>query len=202
MGFEKFNHWLPIFTKINKDLVKGRNNLYCFRGNHDDPAYFNGENASKMNDIFSNITFLSDYSVLEHKDRKMIVIGGGISIDRLRRYTMKDTYWPSEVITFTDEQKEFVKSLSGITTILSHMAPKSFWPWTKDSIVEWARHDHTVLHEDSLQRLLLEDIERELQINSNVSEWYYGHYHESYKTDYENIKVGECVAMNKMVELN
>ena len=57
VGFRSRARMDEEMVEINTRLAKNNNNLLVIRGNHDDPAYFDG------NYNFSNIEFLPDYTV-------------------------------------------------------------------------------------------------------------------------------------------
>ena len=70
------------------------------RGNHDDPAYFNGEKISH-----ERFRTIPDYSVIHVCDHNIFCVGGAISIDRYNRQrddnrdriSQVASYWPDEV---------------------------------------------------------------------------------------------------------
>ena len=74
VGFECHKEeWLK---GINKRFNEKEINFYGIRGNHDDPAYFDG--SVKL----SNLSLLPDKSILELNGENYLMYGGGISIDR------------------------------------------------------------------------------------------------------------------------
>ena len=69
-----------MFSTLNAVLRKINSVLYCIRGNHDDPSYFNDNIINK-----SNVKLIKDYSIISVGDKNILCIGGAVSIDRKYR---------------------------------------------------------------------------------------------------------------------
>lgn len=82
MGFCKPEYYRVELTLLNNILTDLNCHLYAIRGNHDDPECFRVTN-NPFN--LSNITLLKDYSELELLDKKILCVGGAISVDRINR---------------------------------------------------------------------------------------------------------------------
>ena len=76
-GFRK--DFLDDMLYLNDVLNEYNVTLYVIRGNHDDPKFFNG------NHNWGNLKLLKDYTVLDLEGKKILLIGGAISIDRGNR---------------------------------------------------------------------------------------------------------------------
>jgi len=72
LGFKSQKTEGAELENINTMLAASENTLYVIRGNHDNPNYFN--HASN----YSNIQFLSDYSLLTIEGLTILLVGGAI----------------------------------------------------------------------------------------------------------------------------
>lgn len=182
MGFHKYNYYVDEFKKLNNIAKKNNNLIFGVRGNHDDPEYFNGTFG------FSNIFLVTDYTVLETKENKILFVGGGISIDRIYR-TLNKSYWENEFPVY-DEEK--LKSVGDIDIIITHSAPSFVYPLTKDGIKKWLMYDTNLEKDCNNERLVFDKIYDFLKKqNKPPKYWIYGHYHMSFVEKYEttNFKV-------------
>lgn len=184
-GFTKPVHEMEVFESLN-EFLKSRNiKMYAFRGNHDNPAYFNGDYK------FSNLELIPDYTVLDIEDEKILCIGGAVSIDRKQRLaedtlnakygSSKRSYWYDEVVKY-DEDK--IKQISGVNVLATHTAPDWCVPNTKlgyGHLVEhFAYEDEKLIEDLRDERQLMTKIFNELQKNgNNIRTHMYGHFHRS-----------------------
>jgi len=190
MGFHKFNYYLTEFTKISKQL-KNKNNLCFFvRGNHDDPKYFNGEYADKLNKL-SNIKFVSDYEVINTPLGNIIFIGGGTSIDRMRRVYEK-TYWPNEKCVFDENKLKEVNTNINIDYVITHTAPSFCYPQDKSGIEYWLLEDSNLEKDIIEEREVMDKIFKVLESNNIIKYWGYGHFHCFQKQRYECVNFVVC----------
>lgn len=174
IGFDDSLKDLYIRKRIGKRLEDTRNTLLCIRGNHDDPGFF--KEGSLID--FPHIKTLPDYTHLTWKDHKILVLGGGVSVDKEWRLeeekkTGKPCWWEGERIQKTPEL------LSGREDIvISHMAPLCIGPvlLREDNIPydTWAA--------DKSDREYLSTVLKE----TRPSKWIFGHYHKSTSGDYED----------------
>ena len=72
-------------SKINKILVNSNNELYFFRGNHDNPEFFSS-NTKYIVGNTTTIKVLKDYDILNSDlYGRILVVPGATSIDRYYR---------------------------------------------------------------------------------------------------------------------
>lgn len=139
-GFERKGYYENI-VKRNVERVAKFNNWFLFiRGNHDNPAYFDGR-------AFCHKRFIAipDYSVVKANGHTILCVGGAISIDRqsrkeswvygkskMQRYddrTIADNsfttnnYWQDEAPVFNEKGLSEITSLYKIDTVVTHTAP-------------------------------------------------------------------------------
>lgn len=161
-------------NKLEKNLEKSQNLLLGIRGNHDNPEYFRKDNLIN----YEFLKTIPDYTHLTWKNRKILVIGGGVSIDQSYRKEYNETHekkiwWEDERIT---QNLELVNEKEDI--IISHMAPLIFGPvLTRDN-----QESYEIWREDKEDREYLTEVVRK----SNPRNWFFGHYHKSTSGDYSD----------------
>jgi len=214
VGFEKPGYYNVELGKLDKFLKLHNNYLFAIRGNHDDPEYFS------ENKEYGNVILLPDYSIIGVNGYMILGIGGGTSIDRKqriahdikinnqykkynskRRYT---SYWPNEAIVVDGEKiNEINESPDNIDVIFTHSSPNFCEPFTKDGILGFIKLDPQLVVDYDKERESLTQIYDELK-NKNISHWFYGHFHESYRLEHENVQfIGiDELEFKEMVLLN
>ena len=79
-GFERKGYYENI-VKRNAKRVNESNNCFLFmRGNHDNPAYFDGNTFRHK-----RFTCIPDYSVVKANGHTILCVGGAVSVDRQAR---------------------------------------------------------------------------------------------------------------------
>jgi UDP-2,3-diacylglucosamine pyrophosphatase LpxH len=147
VGFKPVDYERTELEVLNRVLTERNNMLYVLRGNHDDPSYFTNNFA------LSNISLVSDYTILHLDGKKILCVGGAVSVDRTSRTDGKN-YWPEERFTF-DEAKlsHALDNLKSLDTIVTHNAPSEFWPQGFDRLVlRYAKRDPTLLDDLNTER--------------------------------------------------
>lgn len=197
LGFQHKALDIKALSQIDNFLREKENYLYILRGNHDNKWFWDYRDTFN----FHHLKLVQDYEVIEIENRKVFFIGGGISIDRLRRTIGKD-FWPDEEIRF-DESLLKLSCTQGIDIAISHIAPGEAWPYTFDPIVL-----NFIVKEMEAGRDLAGDLKNERQIMSKIyssikaagcKEWYYGHYHESHMEEKDGL-IFRCVAIQEMYD--
>lgn len=168
MGFNKpgyYEHHLGLF---NNSLAEDNNHLYAIRGNHDDPAYFKSTN-NPFN--LTNITLLADYTELTLLDKRMLFVGGALSVDRRTRVLNK-SYWADEGFVL---KKDF--PFNTYDCVITHARPPQSGLFSSThKIKHWIDRDMEL------------ELERDLEIEAGLlgelyeltkpANWIFGHYHE------------------------
>jgi len=188
MGFHKFNYYLTEFTKLSKVLQQTNNECFFVRGNHDNPEYFNGELADKLNNL-PNIKFVKDYEVIETNLGNIIFIGGATSIDRKGRDVNK-TYWINEKCIFDIDKINEIKQ--NIDYVITHTAPSFCFPQTKEGLRCWFELDKDLEKDVREERKAMDNIFNALDNNNIIKTWGYGHFHASVVDRYKGIKFVLC----------
>lgn len=103
---------------LNKIGLETNNHFYLFRGNHDNPESYKGDNKKRIEDAFDHVHIMNDFDEVELSSGHVgIIVGGGISIDRQYRIVDK-SYWRDETIDYSftpDRTYDFVLAHSGPT---------------------------------------------------------------------------------------
>jgi predicted phosphodiesterase len=183
-GFDTKNpgEFLSDMDYLNKLLIEYNITLYVIRGNHDDPKYFTGY----YENYWSNLKLMSDYSVIEIEGKRVLLVGGAISIDRLARDEGTD-WWSNEVFVL-DEEK--LKTIYNIDLVVTHTAPNFCHPVEFNKLVYYyAENDLTLLDDLLHERELVTRMYDILNQNGNYIEaWYYGHFHAEKHFKHQNTK--------------
>ena len=97
-GFEQKGYYENIVRRNSKRMNAANNWIVFVRGNHDNPAYFDGK-------TFNHKRFVAvpDYSVLQACGHTILCIGGAISIDRQYR---KDNWMRQQSIHHKHQSNE------------------------------------------------------------------------------------------------
>ena len=170
-------------STLNYYLFKTGNSLLVNRGNHD--CYWNHYykfGYTEYSSLLEFIKFLPNYSTLLWNDKKILCIGGAVSIDRVLR---EDgiSWWKDEAV----EQRYPVTDLpNDIDIIISHTNPSSFIPLSLSaSCYAYAKNDPH----------LIEDLIQEREYLQWVFEYikpkiyFHGHFHHSERYYIDDCKV-------------
>jgi len=199
VGFKTFEKEKRELDYLNNFLVKMNTHLYVVRGNHDYKPYFDNDPFK-----FENIHLISDYTVLELCEKKILFVGGAISVDRGLRKTKRqitgvhtkttpgvESWWPDEEFVL-DRSK--LENLTGIQIVVTHTCPFYCPPensfglgaFVTDIIKETG---DTELKRDILvERNQVAEAFRILKANNDIKFHMYGHYHKSILTEVDGIK--------------
>lgn len=152
-GFHRRGYYDEVYHRVLPRLERSDCHVVFVRGNHDNPAYFDGEEISMKRWVA-----VSDYSTVCVGSHRVLCVGGGTSVDRKNResyshttyvpkpghrrwldectWAMKQTiaehrlaltpadYWPQEA-PYLDEDALFSIRRKGrtIDTVVTHVAP-------------------------------------------------------------------------------
>lgn len=160
------------FDYANEELKNSNIRMYVVRGNHDNPRYWSG------NQIFSNIHFIPDYSVLNIENKNILFLGGAISLDRSIR-TSNVSWWANENFIL-DERK--LNEYEFIDIVASHSAPIFTPPNINGCIVnEWVAKDGAGLRWELLAErdALCRAYDILINNGNNITHWFFGHFHQT-----------------------
>lgn len=154
------------FVHLNNNFKSRNINYLSIRGNHSDPAYFDGS----VN--LSNFRLLPDYHYEMFNGELFLFVGGATSIDRKVR-NLGTTYWENELFVLKPEL------IRPCNILISHSAPKWIGPYDKNGIKYWCDQDPTLWETCVKER---EDMDKLVQL-SCAEKAYFGHFHESHSSE-------------------
>lgn len=194
-GFHRPGYYEDLYIQLSTRLAKSNNWLVFVRGNHDNPAYFDGHQVN-----YKRWKAVPDYSVLKACGHTILCVGGAISVDRAwRRYEnyietgdgklTPFVYWPDEKPVYNQERLEAISKAYTIDTVITHTAPSFCELTTKQGIQDWVAKDVDLLQDIKAERKVMDDIHAYLKAHSHpLDYWFYGHFHESWFSEIENVK--------------
>ena len=212
-GFGRPKSMDVAYGKVCTTLEKNDICIYTIRGNHDNPAFFDG-----LHD-FEWLHFLSDHRIIELCGKRIYPIGGAVSADidfvdpltrksrriinetLIRMGSSKRIWWPDEAPTqivygsapsASSGTLASIEIPEGIDIVVSHEAPLSFEP----SLMQ-ANHvrDETWLKIVESRKYLDYVLS---QVKPTL--WFYGHYHCHYEGNYQNT-LYRCLDIAEMSQI-
>ena len=211
-GFHKASYYDMLYKRLAPKLRTQGNIIFFVRGNHDDPAYFDGKTFVKK-----YMRCVADYTVVSVAGHNILCVGGAISIDReprlremeLNRILRKDKlplYWKDEAPVFLpDEIKELTEAVIKIDTVVTHTAPDFCEKRSKSGLIEWVKLDPHLLNDIALERLSMTSLYDELIGHEHpLVGWYYGHFHSKYfeKIDCTTFFMLNCLDFRVIIRRN
>ncbi|MFL5732791.1 MAG: metallophosphoesterase [Chloroflexia bacterium] len=178
---------------LDARLAEADSTMYVLRGNHDDPGYFvepgissSGASLQRPLPRYAHIHFLPDYSVMEPGGRRILVVGGAISVDRKARVPGA-TYWEDEEFRL-DPERLAALDLHDLWAVATHTAPDFAEPVHSRSLELFAYTfgDETLVDEAKREREALTELHRLVSARANPRYWFYGHFHA-----YVNSRIGD-----------
>ena len=202
-GFEKKGYYESIINRNNKRMREANNWIVFVRGNHDNPAYFDGKTIA-----YKRFMAIPDYSVVKANGHMVLCVGGAVSVDRLYRisawnrlvmnrrrfghsYDENDPlapnyYWKDEPPVFNDELLTKILAENTIDTVITHSAPSFCEFKNKDGISSWIKDDPNLVTDLEHERSIMDEIYAKVK-NTSVTHWCYGHFHQSWHADIDGI---------------
>lgn len=168
-------------SKINNILVNSGNELYFFRGNHDNPEFFN-TNTEYIVGKATTIKVLKDYDTLNSElYGRILIVPGAISIDRYDRFELF-TWWKDEgTLNLTDSE---LSEIGPVDLVLSHTLPY-FTKLSKEQLENLEEKEKlykgSKYYNNTLSIALLNERNYLIKLQSFVKakQWISGHYHVS-----------------------
>lgn len=191
-----FRDYTPKLPKLGSLLNNRNKTIIVIRGNHDDPAYYDGR---LYGGEYGGLKLIKDGTIIKwhnttsyKQDKPVCTImlnGGALSIDRAQRI-VNVSYWSREKFKPTPPAE------GHIDYVITHTAPLTVHGLVTDSYVKSFFNNDTLLERD----LNRESEDLQGWIDSIIDSqdtppisWHYGHFHQSKTTDYRGIK---CTMLN------
>lgn len=200
-GFEKQESYENMVKRNAKRMNEANNQIVFVRGNHDNPAYFDGC-------TFKHQRFMAvpDYTILQVCSHAILCVGGGISIDRQHRVQVwegkqarsasnnpadklaRNVYWVTEVPVFDEEKMIAISAQYAVDTIITHTAPSFCELLIKKNLREWAVIDSNLLVDVIAERITMDRLHNRLKTDHHpVSHWFYSHFHQSWYCNIDGV---------------
>ncbi len=190
-GFDNPEYYEAVFRDCGPLLERSNNWVVFIRGNHDNPAYFDGRRVD-----YERWRAIPDYSVLKACNHTILCVGGAISVDRCLRMGgtvvegdifCRGSYWSSEMPVYDPKQLEAITD--PVDVVVTHTAP-SFCE--KNSVMGIQRLldiDKSLRDDIKQERQVMDMILEYLKSHGHpVQEWIYGHYHSSWNAEIGGVK--------------
>jgi UDP-2,3-diacylglucosamine pyrophosphatase LpxH len=179
---------------LNKSLQAHNCFLEAIRGNHENPDWWSDSKMNQdFNQTFSNITLLPDYYSKTINGKKILFLGGGVSVDRHVRVP-NVSYWKEEEVS----EPRF--TLTEHDILISHTCPSyfNFGPKNKESLLmRWAHANDPELEDDLVrEREIMDHVVQVTQVK-NI---YGGHFHHTSKEEKNGVKY-QCLDIDELQEL-
>lgn len=194
-GFNKPGYYDDIYQKCSKRLAKANNWIVFVRGNHDNPAYFDGHQVNE-----ERWKAVPDYSVLKACGHTILCVGGAVTMERTWRESspyhhfhpidpfQRDLYWPDEAPVYDQAKLEAISKDHTVDVVITHTAPSFCEPKEKRTLWQWSAEDVTLHRDVKKERKVMDDIHSFLKENGHPLEhWFYGHFHECWHSDIEGV---------------
>lgn len=203
MGFYKDDYYFTLFKRLNYKLSKNNNQLLMFRGNHDNPDFFDGTFRR-----YKHIHLIPDYNVISVEDINILCIGGAVSIDRLNRlqydkHSGRKSYWgKAEMPYYNEERLDEINRIfsNDIRIVATHSCPSFAYPTTKQEIEGWLKQDEKLSRDIDYERSTMDKIFYKLKEGqNNITDWYYGHFHQHKLETHHgiNFRLCDCGEVNE-----
>jgi len=197
---EGFHHPIKerhLIRKLYEYMTKINSYLIICRGNHSNPIFFH-QNHWANREFGERVYFSPDYSIYDINDKRIQIIGGGISIDRSERIIGK-SWWENEEVVFEPERIEKVDIL------MTHIGPTNCG-------LSKAETNSMVMHYHGVEAMqggdLLGELIHEMELVQHMSDLsecqshYFGHYHQShYVFDSHNNRVYRCLDIDEFKQI-
>ena len=200
-GFERKGYYENIVRRNSKRMNEANNWLVFIRGNHDNPAYFDGQTFK-----YKRFLAIPDYSIVKANGHTALCIGGAISVDRSYRIVSwrnrieklskfghdkecddslsPNYYWSAETPVFNKDILETIVRENVIDTVVTHTAPSFCELQSKNGLESWTASDTTLLSDIHEERSIMDAIYEGLK-GQSINHWCYGHFHQSWHSSIE-----------------
>lgn len=191
VGFKKHDFYNEIFNELNKILEKNNTYVYAIRGNHDDPSYFHNEKFS-----FNYFKLIDDYSIIQIGNKKILCVGGALSIDRkyrIEEYLYRKefmhqfnslsndiypSYWKDEMPIFDLEKLNDISKYCKVNYVVTHTSPHFAFKNDKNGLDYWMKLDPKLNEDLDKERNIITNLYKKLVSDGHpIIKWIYGHFH-------------------------
>lgn len=208
LGFVSIMQDVKNLEVVDEMLVDTQNKLYVVRGNHDNPIFWDkskGLNLPKLH----NIHLVDDYSVLDIENKKILCVGGGISIDRQLRKDDRPypSWWKDEEFQWHPGKfNRVVNNHSTMDIVVTHSAPSACYPRGVDAPIvnDWhnieLEHGNNLKGELQMERKKIDMLKDAVLKAYKPTNWFYGHFHTSKTEIIDSVKF-QALNINEICEI-
>lgn len=208
LGFVSIMQDVKNLEVIDEMLIDTQNKLFVVRGNHDNPIFWDkskGLNLPKLH----NIHLVDDYSVLDIENKKILCVGGGISIDRQIRKDDRPypSWWKDEEFQWHPGKfNRVVNNHNTMDIIVTHSAPSACYPRGVDAPIvnDWhnveLQHGNNLKGELQMERKKIDMLKDAVLKAYKPTNWFYGHFHTS-KTEIIDLVKFQALKINEICEI-
>lgn len=193
LGFISHERDLATLQKLDEFLQSRNCFFYAIRGNHDDRRFW--DNRDDFN--LSNVILVKDYEVVIIEGKKVLGIGGAISVDR-KEQIERNAYFDTEKFLF-DQDKLDSACANDIDIVITHFSPPGVWPYVKLEFFLGQQIEPDIMNDLREQQegmgKLLERIQQ-----TSCKQWFFGHYHKDMKDIFCGIEF-RCVKTHGFYEV-
>lgn len=211
-GFQRPNYYEDLYMKLSNRLSKANNWIVFVRGNHDNPAYFDGKQVN-----YKRWKAVPDYSILKACGHTILCVGGAISVDRTYRlsemYGMTVVieedrrlevayYWFDEKPVYDEEKLDAINDICAIDVVVTHTAPPFCEKISRQDIQNWLMKDEKLKEDIDDERKVMGTIYAYLYIHNHpLDYWFYGHFHQSWHGEIEDVKYNmlDCLEIRELI---
>lgn len=208
LGFVSIMQDVKNLEVVDEMLMDTQNKLYVVRGNHDNPIFWDkskGLNLPKLH----NIHLVDDYSVLDIEGKKILCVGGGISIDRQIRKDDRPypSWWQDEEFQWHPGKfNRVVNNHKTMDIIVTHSAPSACYPRGVDAPIvnDWhnieLQHGNNLKGELQMERKKIDMLKDAILKAYKPTNWFYGHFHTSKTEVIDSVKF-QALNINEICEI-
>ena len=208
LGFVSIMQDVKNLEVVDEMLLDTQNKLYVVRGNHDNPIFWDkskGLNLPKLH----NIHLVDDYSVLDIENKKILCVGGGISIDRQIRkadYPYPSWWQDEEFQWHPGKFNRVVNNHSTMDIVVTHSAPSACYPRGVDAPIvnDWhnveLEHGNNLKGELQMERKKIDMLKDAVLKAYKPTNWFYGHFHTSKTEVIKGVKF-QALKINEICEI-
>lgn len=163
VGIGYCGHDMRIFSALNDTLSTHNSHLCVVRGEGESRNAFCSDSTRYVNEKYSNVHVIEDYSIICTPEKNILVIGGSVSANRqwrkkhvelLKKHNpdigINDVYDGGGMATDEEAIKLLLDGNEKIDIVITSAAPLFVWPSFDMNGVKWSAIDKT-LKIDSLR---------------------------------------------------
>ena len=210
-GFQRPAYYEDLYMQQSGRLAKSNNWIVFIRGNHDNPAYFDGKTVN-----YKRWKAIPDYSILKACGHTILCVGGATSVDRTYRINKfygstvivendkrlnVNAYWRNERPVYDQAKLNAINERHAVDTVISHTAPSFCEKMSRADIQDWLIKDEELLDDIKQERKVMDNIYAYLYSTSHpLSQWFYGHFHQSWHSEIDGVKYNllDCMELREL----